>query len=252
MAVRGDGDLASPRSLRLRNDDRNDAPIERRLNAIGVDGLGEADDSLELTERTLRDVDLVLITVFRSGPRSPDGQRALVEREVDRIVRDSGDVERHQERIRPLHDIHRGHPGARVAKAARERAVELAVQGQYAIERWNESANGHHTWLLLRVRSAFARREFMCAHGEPVPAVTVPLEGSRRAGRSGHPGNAAHPRGHRSGSGPATVAMPRRWPPGSVGDHEWRRSPPPDRGRAWRTQRPSSCARRSVGRVVWR
>src|SRR5687768_14643418 len=96
-AVRRDGDLASPCSRSLRNDDRNDAPIERRLNAIGVDGLRKADDSLELTKRTLRDVDLVLITVFRSGPRSPDGQRALVEREVDRIVRDSGDVERHQE-----------------------------------------------------------------------------------------------------------------------------------------------------------
>jgi len=45
----------------------------------------------------------------------------------------------------------------------------------------------------------------MCAHGEPVPAVTVPLDGSRRADRSGQAGNAGHPRADRSGSGPATV-----------------------------------------------
>ena len=90
MPVGRDRDLASACSGGLWKHDRHHTPIERSLNAIAVDRLGDAYPSRELTKRALRHEDLSWSPYSVPTPRSTNRQHSLIEGEVDRVVSDAG------------------------------------------------------------------------------------------------------------------------------------------------------------------
>src|SRR3954471_15870727 len=137
-ALAGDGDLARLALLGLRDPDLEHAAVEAGAHRLGVDPLRQRQRAREGAERALHAVEALVALLVLGLALAGDGQRAVLELDLDVLLRHAGEVGAQDEVVTGLDEVHGRHPaaqhGAGVAAAGGgvedgvEEAVHLALQ----------------------------------------------------------------------------------------------------------------------------
>src|SRR3954447_4273491 len=158
-ALATDGDLARLALLGLRDPDLEHAAVELRGHRLGVDPLRQRERAGERAEGALHAVEALLAVLVLGLALAGDGQRAVLELDVDVVLAHAGEIGAEDEVLGGLDEVHRRHPPAQDVPGAVRRCVEhgveqtvhLALQRVQLAERL-PADDGHRTFLPSRNR----------------------------------------------------------------------------------------------------
>src|SRR4051812_49486926 len=111
-ALGTDGDLARLALLGLRDPDLEHAAVEACGHRLGVDPLRQRQRAREGAERALHAVEALLALLVLGLALAGDGQRAVLELDLDVLLRHAGEVGAQDEVVTGLGEVHGRHPAA--------------------------------------------------------------------------------------------------------------------------------------------
>src|SRR3954471_22219889 len=160
-ALATDGDLARLALLGLRDPDLEHAAVELGADRLGVDALRQRQRAREGAEGALHAVEALLAVLVLGLALAGDGQRAVLELDVDVVLAHAGEIGAEDEVLAGLDEVHRRHPAAqdvptgavrRRVEHGVEETVHLALQRVDLAERL-PADDGHRTFLPSRNKS---------------------------------------------------------------------------------------------------
>src|SRR3954464_11403075 len=160
-ALATDGDLARLALLGLRDPDLEHAAVEPGGHRLGVDPLRQRQRAREAAEGALHAVEALVAVLVLGLALARDGERAVLELDVDVVLAHAGEIGAEDEVVAGLDEVHGRHPPAqdvppgavrRCVEHGVEEAVHLALQRVDLAERL-PADDGHRTFLPSRNRS---------------------------------------------------------------------------------------------------
>src|SRR3954447_662649 len=159
-ALATDGDLARLALLGLRDPDLEHAAVELGADRLGVDALRQRQRAREGAEGALHAVEALLAVLVLGLALAGDGERAVLELDVDVGLAHAGEIGAEDEVLAGLDEVHRRHPPALDIPGAVRRSVERGVEEavHLALQRIQLAGrlpadDGHRTFLPSRNRS---------------------------------------------------------------------------------------------------
>src|SRR5215212_3180760 len=132
--------------LRLRDGDREHAPLELRGDGVGVDALGKRQRSAEAAEAALDTEPALALLLVLVAALTRDRQHVVVDLDRHVLLAQPGQVGAQDVVVLGLYEVHRRAPALRAASLRREQRVEQPAH--LGAKRVWPHQEGHRSYLL--------------------------------------------------------------------------------------------------------